>query len=349
MGESWRGEADGSRSCMAASYDVSILVRVRNERDALERLLVCLAEQVFDGSFEVIVVDNDSEDGTSRVALARGARVFSLPRHLFTYGRAINLGINRCSADLIVLLSAHAWPQDENWLQEMVNALRPFPNIDAAFCAQIPDPPVGRHEELRFSSFSIRSCVMNQQVVCRRLQDGLSLYKASYFSNSACIIRKESARLFPMRDLPYAEENAFALDCITHGREVAYVETPIVCYRGPISLRRLYEQARRQMIAEKLIEEFYARAFVCKRPRALAALRLAADAASIPASLIGIAYRALFDSRYSFGSRALQYDICAVGGLWGRLVGALTWRRFRNTIAIDQEAFQQADAAMREV
>ena len=236
--------------------DLSVVVRVRNESNALDRLLTCLFEQVFDGTFEVIVVDNASDDDGLRVALAHGARVFSLPPHLFSYRRAINIGINRCRADLVVLLSAHAWPLDTSWLQHMANMLRSSPDIDAAFCRQVPLRPVGKHEEMRFSSFSGPSTLMSQQVVRARLDKGSSLYQASYFSNSACIIRKAAVRLFPMRDLPYAEENAFALDCITHGRSVAYLETPAVCYSGPISLKRLYETARRQTIAEKLIEDF---------------------------------------------------------------------------------------------
>ena len=65
--------------------------------------------------------------------------------------------------------------------------------------------------------------------------------------------------------------------------------------------------------------------------------------------LVGIAYRGLFDDRYRPGSRALMYDLYSVGTVWGQLVGALTWRRFGNTLAIDTKAAQAADAAMREV
>jgi glycosyltransferase involved in cell wall biosynthesis len=332
-----------------SNYDLSVVVRVRNERSALDRLLTCLSTQVFEGTFEVIVVDNASDDDSLRVALAHGVRVFLLPRHLFTYGRAINIGINRCRADLIVLLSAHAWPLETDWLQRMANMLRSSPNIEAAFCRQVPLRPVGNHEEMRFSGFSGPSTLMNKQVVGARLEKGFSLYQASYFSNSACIIRKAAVRLFPMRDLPYAEENAFALDCITHGRSVAYLETPAVCYSGPISLKRLYETARRQTIAEKLIEDFYGPALARKRPSAFSALRPAVNALLIPFMLVEIGYRALFDDRYRLGSRALMYDLYSIGTVWGQLVGALTWRRFGNTLAVDTEESKAADAAMREV
>jgi glycosyltransferase involved in cell wall biosynthesis len=334
---------------MVASCDVSVLVRVRDERDALDQLLAHLAQQTFHGSFEVVVIDNDSEDGSAHVALAHSARVFSLPRRLFTYGRAINVGVGRCRGDFIVLLSAHAWPQDKTWLQSIVEALRSSTNIDAAFCAQIPKPPIGKHEEFRFSTFSKNSYVLDGEFVCRGLEQSLSLYEASYFSNSACIIRREAMKLSPMRDLPYAEENAFALDCIMRGRVVAYLSAPAVYYKGPISWKRLYEQARRQMIAERLIEEFYGPSFALKRRRFRGAVRGAVRAISIPFMLIGISYRMLVDERYRLGSRALIYDLCAIGGVWGRLIGALTWQRYRKTMSVDQDSLQQAEAALREV
>src|SRR5438445_9156855 len=89
---------------------VSVLIRARNEEPALRRLFECLSIQKLDRPFEVVVIDNESNDGSARVASAMGARVFTLPRSLFSYGRAINVGVKLCRGDLIVLLSAHSWP-----------------------------------------------------------------------------------------------------------------------------------------------------------------------------------------------------------------------------------------------
>ena len=333
--------------CMDTSYtyDLSILIRVRNERDALERLLALLNEQHFDGAFELVVVDNESDDDSAQVALSHGAQVFLLPRHLFTYGRAINIGISRCRADLIMLLSAHVWPQQKTFLQSMVDDMKSRPTIDAAYCTQIPAQPIGSAETLRFSMFPTSSCVIDENLVRLRTRNGLSLYQASYFSNSACILRREAVCLCPMRDLPYAEENAFALDLIMRGRSVAYYNSAAVFYEGPVSPSRLYDQSRRQMIAEKLIEDRYGPVFECERGSIRTTLSASVGGALIPVTLIWIAYRIFFDRRYKIGSRALTYDICAVRGVWGRLVGALTWRRFRSTIEMDPVRLRVADTA----
>ncbi|HXA84458.1 MAG TPA: glycosyltransferase family A protein [Candidatus Dormibacteraeota bacterium] len=102
---------------------VSVLIRVRNEEHALRRLFECLHIQKLDRPFEVVVIDNESDDGSAKVAMAMGARVFTFPRSLFGYGRAINVGVKLCRGDLIVLLSAHSWPQGDDWLSRMVNCV----------------------------------------------------------------------------------------------------------------------------------------------------------------------------------------------------------------------------------
>jgi hypothetical protein len=152
-----------------------------------------------------------------------------------------------------------------------------------------------------------------------------------------------------MRDLPYAEENAFALDILIRGRSVAYQNTLAVCYEGPVSSKRLYEQSRRQMIAEKLIEEYYGFAFGLGHKNLYTTLSAFVDVALIPVTLIGIIYRVIFDLRYKIGSRALMYDIFSVPGIWGRLVGVLTWRQSKNTMEVDLERLREADAATRQI
>src|SRR5258708_20843309 len=89
---------------------VSVLIRVVNEEHALRWLFECLRIQKLDRPFEVVVIDNESDDGSAKVARAMGARVFTFPRSLFGYGRAINVGVKVCRADLIVLLCAHSCP-----------------------------------------------------------------------------------------------------------------------------------------------------------------------------------------------------------------------------------------------
>lgn len=325
------------------TYDLSILVRVRNECAALERLLLFLQKQKFNGSFEVVVIDNESNDDSAKIAISYGARVFSLPRNLFTYGRAINIGVDRCEADLIMLLSAHVWPQEENFLQSIVDDISNRPSVEAMYCRQIPNQIIGKEEKSRFSIFPKESCVIDKYFVCQQIANGLSLYHASYFSNSACILRKKAVQHYPMRDLPYAEENAFALDLIILGNSVAYNNSSAVYYESPISLRRLYEQERRRTIAEKLLEKKYGYIFGVTQINLGLSFYSVLNVIFIPITLLRIIYRFLFNDQYKMGSRPLVYDVCSLGGVWGRFVGVLNWQKFEKTFELDLIKLQEAN------
>ena len=67
---------------------VSIVIPTRNELDGIRRVLADLPSDLVT---EVIVVDNNSTDGTAEAAAQLGARVISEPRR--GYGQACLTGI----------------------------------------------------------------------------------------------------------------------------------------------------------------------------------------------------------------------------------------------------------------
>ncbi len=92
---------------MATLPSISIVVRTLNERPAFERLLASLARQTIT-DYELIVVDNESSDGTAEAAAAAGARIVTLPRDTFTFPLSMNLGCAAATAPLIFLTVGHA-------------------------------------------------------------------------------------------------------------------------------------------------------------------------------------------------------------------------------------------------
>jgi glycosyltransferase involved in cell wall biosynthesis len=108
----------GRLACSAVS--IAVIVRVRNEADALSRCLELISAQTGAGAgAELIVVDNDSQDGSAAVARRHGAQVVRISRERFTFGRALNLGASVAQANLLVALSAHAFVRDPAWLDRL--------------------------------------------------------------------------------------------------------------------------------------------------------------------------------------------------------------------------------------
>jgi rhamnosyltransferase len=112
----------------------SVVIRNRNEREYLERLLRALNLQTVRP--EIVMVDNESTDGSAEMAAASGAKLIYIAKNEFTYGRAINIGVVSAAADIVVLLSSHSLPVGDRFIE---SCLKPFsdPRVGAVRCLRI--------------------------------------------------------------------------------------------------------------------------------------------------------------------------------------------------------------------
>jgi 2-desacetyl-2-hydroxyethyl bacteriochlorophyllide A dehydrogenase len=103
--------------------ETSIVIRAFNEERWLPEVFEALARQRY-RNFEVLVVDSGSIDRTREIAAANGARIVRLRSEDFTFGHSLNVGIRESKGSFIAIISAHAIPADENWLERLVAPLR---------------------------------------------------------------------------------------------------------------------------------------------------------------------------------------------------------------------------------
>lgn len=106
---------------MGSPPAASVVIRAKDEAESIGRVLETIAAQdLGDREVEVIVVDSGSADRTREIARDHGARVLSIPAEEFTFGGALNTGCEAARGAIIVALSAHAIPRDDNWLAGML-------------------------------------------------------------------------------------------------------------------------------------------------------------------------------------------------------------------------------------
>jgi len=101
---------------MKTKPKISIVIRTLNEKEKLKQLLEAIKEQDYVGSYEIVVVDNESTDGCPELARKYGAEVVTIKRNEFTYPKSINMGVTVASGELIVLTVGHALPYRKDWL-----------------------------------------------------------------------------------------------------------------------------------------------------------------------------------------------------------------------------------------
>jgi 2-desacetyl-2-hydroxyethyl bacteriochlorophyllide A dehydrogenase len=105
------------------SHETSIVIRAFNEERWLPEVLDAVDRQTY-RNFEVLLVDSGSLDRTRDIAAAHGARIIRLRSEDFTFGHSLNLGIQEARGAFIVIISAHAIPTDEHWLERLITPLR---------------------------------------------------------------------------------------------------------------------------------------------------------------------------------------------------------------------------------
>lgn len=319
---------------------VSVLIRVRDEADLLAHTLNVLRDQVLDAEMEVVVLDNKSVDGSDRIALENGARVFSFPRALFGYGRALNLGVEMCRGRIVVLLSAHSTPTTDTWISDLIKPIREE-TAGASFCYQVPPGPMTRVQLRRFAVFSSEASITGRPGFTKASAAGKDPYVLALFSNSACAIRRDVALRFPFRDLPYSEDRSFVVDYVTAGGTVAYVPGTAVAYDQRRSAKAAYHAHRRCEVSRHLIREQAAALTGNRFDTRPGNLRILLRAALVvPAACLELA-AVLTESR-SLRREAIR-QIPRTGAMTlGIAAGMLHWREHRDLLDRDAELMRQA-------
>jgi len=221
---------------METKNSISVVIRVRNAAGDLERCLSSLESQVLPGGFrlDVVVVDNESTDESRQVALRHGARLVDLPRNDFTWGLALNRGIEKTKGEIVLLLSADAYAANAEFVAEMIC---PFDedNVAAVYGRQLsrPDAPIDEIVRLK-NTFGEETIRFDQAEDARD-----PLGRRMIVSNACAAIRKEIWRLCPYDEaIEGAEDRLWTQEVLRMGYSYVYQSSARVFHSHRDSLLR---------------------------------------------------------------------------------------------------------------
>jgi glycosyltransferase involved in cell wall biosynthesis len=222
---------------------LSILIRNLNEATALEQTLSALKKQQTDFEYEVVVVDNESEDNSAEVAKQFGAQVLALKREAFTFGRALNFGIEHCKGEFILILSAHVILLNEFFLK----------NIPSYFT----DPTVAA---LRFvhavSPGHVVDCFHSsaQRLLYSDSSDFVKNNWNNFIVNHCAAIRRSCWKQVPFNEqIVASEDKLWSLCVLKKGYAISYNVPCFYVYTKPASQtikikREIIERAAKEII-----------------------------------------------------------------------------------------------------
>ncbi|MEG3990194.1 glycosyltransferase [Microcoleus sp. S28C3] len=121
------------------SIKTSILIRTKNEAQDIAKTLRLVTSQSFKID-DIVVVDSGSTDETVNVVKQWSeVKLIQIQPEEFTFGRSLNIGLKATEAEIVIALSAHAFPCDRYWLQNLVKHFDD-PEVAGVYGKQVPQP-----------------------------------------------------------------------------------------------------------------------------------------------------------------------------------------------------------------
>ncbi|MEM8668661.1 MAG: glycosyltransferase family 2 protein [Planctomycetota bacterium] len=216
----------------------SIVIRAFNEERFIAKALTGIKQQI-DVETEVILVDSGSTDSTVSIAEDYGAKVVHIRPEDFTFGRALNIGCEAASNDLLVFASAHVYPVYRDWLKHV---LEPFsrPAVGLSYGRQIGNEITKYSEHRLFAKWFPEVSDENQS--------------HPFCNNANTAVRRSVWETYRYDEsLTGLEDLDFAKRILRDGHQVAYRADAPVVHVHEETPARIYNRYRREAIALKQI------------------------------------------------------------------------------------------------
>ncbi|OUS18683.1 glycosyl transferase family 2 [Nonlabens dokdonensis] len=111
---------------------ISVVIRTKNQANALSFLLKNLRVRYAGDIDEVVVIDNLSTDHTATVCEQFDARLVTIEN--FSYGSSANLAAQEASHDIVVIFSAHSYPVSHDFFKVIAQRFKEKPGLAGLRC-----------------------------------------------------------------------------------------------------------------------------------------------------------------------------------------------------------------------
>lgn len=228
----------------------SIVIRCYNEEEHIGRLLSGILQQTLN-NVEIIIVDSGSTDATISIASRYPVKILSILPEEFSFGRALNIGCQEASGEFIIIVSAHVYPVNKDWLEKLIT---PFSDSRVALV-------YGKQRGDDRTKYS------EQQIFAHWFPEGLALVQDHPFCNNAnAAIRRSLWQKLPYNEnLTGLEDLDWAKRAMESGYKIAYASDATIIHVHNEPMKSIFNRYRREAIALKCVfphEHFNFREFI---------------------------------------------------------------------------------------
>lgn len=219
-------------------------------------MLDAISGQRSDFSYEVLVVDSGSTDGTQDLARKYGATILGVPRSEFNHGGTRNLGVSEARGEFVAMIVQDAVPADDSWLQALVENLANDEKVAGAYSRQIPREdcnPFTRHAlENHFTNLPRRrEQIIEDLARYEALSPARKMRLVTFDDVSSCL-RRSVWEEHRFKALCFGEDIEWSERVMKEGYKIVYDPRSAVIHSHNRS--SLYEM-RRAYVTHKLLGE----------------------------------------------------------------------------------------------
>ena len=309
--------------------EATVFIPTFNGEKYLERLLVAVEQQEFEGNVEILIIDSGSTDGTlSIIARHPLVRLVQIPQSEFGHGKTRNLAATLARGEYIVYLSHDAIPAGTFWLDAILLPLRSLgeggENAQAVFGKHVAR--AGCFPVLKYGIDGVfNACGPDGRVsvVDGSVSSVDTLLPAQLFYSDVCSATRRSFLLekIAYQDLPYSEDLAFARDLLVAGYRKAYQPSAVVEHSNDVTLAEYPRRTFDEFVGMRRVGEAPAR------------MGMLGTVARIVKETLLTGLRIIRDREYTLG-RKLYWLFVNPAYVWAKWIGI----RRALSVALDDRA-----------
>lgn len=227
--------------------DISVIIPTRNGGELLNRTLVAIYTQKTNKTYEVIVIDSESDEETLRIIKNFPVKLFAIKKYDFNHGLTRDLGAAHAQGEFLIFINQDAEPVDENWMNLMIQ-----PMIDNNEILATQGAIKEREDTLRFFW---DSCGENFYFSSES-NNWIKFYKGIGFSTVNCCIRRSVWEQHHFGNKDILEDKFFQKQIQKNGSEIVYADG-CVYHTHNYSYQELYKRCQNEGYGWRLVGERY--------------------------------------------------------------------------------------------
>lgn len=237
--------------------DISIIILTKNGAKDLETGLPSIYQQETEYTFEVIVIDSGSTDGSLEIIRKYPVRLYEIPPKEFSHSGTRNKGASLAQGKYLVYITQDAIPANKEWLAKLVAPVITDPMVAGACSRVLPrehcNPVLAREVEAdllgrpeKIISF-IEDPVKYEQMTPTEKR-----IFTSYHDISSCM-KKEVWEGYPYPSVSFAEDVAWAKLVLEKGYKIVHEPESVVLHSHDYDFKTIYARTFVDAKANKLI------------------------------------------------------------------------------------------------